>query len=374
MPEYKIVEVRSRRDLRRFVRFPDILYKDCPQYVPAMHSDQIKSLTKVAPLQYCSAKQWLALDADGKVVGRIAAMVNPRYNERYSTRRARFGWFDVIDDLEVARLLLNTAEKWALEQGMDEVHGPLYYNTLGKQGMLTEGFDNIPPFNCIYNYPYYNDFMQALGYEKECDWVQYAIEEVAHLPEKTYRVANIVRERYNLHVGSIDRLKKDPVMVKKFFDMYSRSFAETVYNFVPFTDEEIAEEAKSTLAFVSDKASCILMDENEEPVAFGILFPSISKALQKARGRLFPFGWIHLLRAMHHYEVCDLMLNGAAPEWQNKGVSAVYFCDLSVKAQHNGLKIAICNPQIETNSAVNIWNSFQHTMFMRRRCYIKKIR
>ncbi len=372
MPDYKILEVKNRKDLKRFVKFPDELYKNCPQYVPALHSDQMKSLTKVAPLSYCTAKQWLALDGN-RVVGRICGVVNPRYNERYGTRRARFGWFDVIDDIEVARLLLKTAENWALEQGMDEIHGPLYYNTLGKQGMLTEGFDNIPPFNCIYNYPYYNDFVTALGYEKECDWVQYAIEEVAHLPEKTYRVSDIVKQRYNLHVGSIDKLKKDPAQVKKFFDMYNRSFAETVYNFVPFTDEEIAEEASSTLAFVSDKASCILMDENEDPVAFGILFPSISKALQKARGRIFPFGWIHLLKAMHHYEICDLMINGAAPEWQNKGVSAVYFCDLSVKAQKNGLKVAICNPQIETNSAVNIWNSFPHSLFMRRRCYIKKI-
>ena len=161
MHDYKIIEVTTRRDLKRFISFPDKLYKDCPQYVPALHSDQVKSLTKVSTLSYCSRKMWMVLDA-GKVAGRICAMVNPRYNDRYNTRRARFGWFDTINDIEVARLLISTAEAWAREQGMNEIHGPLYYNTLGKQGMLIEGFENTPPFNCIYNYPYYQTLIEEL--------------------------------------------------------------------------------------------------------------------------------------------------------------------------------------------------------------------
>ena len=138
METYRIVEVTTRKDLRRFVEFPDRLYRDCPQYVPALHADQIKSLTKVSTLRYCTRKMWLAFRGN-EVVGRICGMVNPRYNELYNKKRARFGWFDTINDLEVARLLLGTAEAWAKEQGMDEIHGPLYYNTLGKQGMLVEG-------------------------------------------------------------------------------------------------------------------------------------------------------------------------------------------------------------------------------------------
>ena len=172
---YQVKEVVSKRDLKRFVRFPDRLYRECPQYVPALHADQVRSLTRVSTLSYCSRKMWLVLDGK-EVAGRICAMVNPRYNERYGTRRARFGWFDTVDDFEVARLLLGTAEAWAREQGMDEIHGPLYYNTFGKQGMLIEGFDNIPPFNCLYNFPYYNDFVTRLGYGKECDWLQYRID------------------------------------------------------------------------------------------------------------------------------------------------------------------------------------------------------
>ncbi len=372
MEEYRIVEVTTRRDLRRFVKFPDRLYRDCPQYVPALHADQIKSLTKVSTLRYCTRKMWLAFRGN-EVVGRICGMVNPRYNELYNKKRARFGWFDTINDLEVARLLLGTAEAWAKEQGMDEIHGPLYYNTLGKQGMLVEGFDNIPPFNCLYNFPYYADLVTALGYEKECDWLQYKMVANEGVPDKVHRVAGMLKERYHLHEGSFDQLKKDKKMVDYFFKVYNESFASSVYNFIPFTQEEIDEEAASVLPFVNDKVSSIVLDENNELVAFGIAFPSISKALQKARGRLFPFGWFHLWRAMHHFETVDLMLNGAVPKWQNTGVSAIYHCLMADKYSARNTRWAISNPQIETNSAVNAWNKYEHEPYMRRRCFVKKI-
>lgn len=372
MPDYRIQEVRNRRELLQFVRFPDRLYRDCPQYVPALHGDQVRSLTRVAPLKYCTRKMWMVRDG-GRVVGRICAMVNPRYNERYGRKRARFGWFDCIDDIEVARLLLGTAEAWAKEQGMDEIHGPLYYNTFGKQGMLVEGYGNIPPFNCLYNFPYYNDFVTALGYTKECDWLQYKMVADHGVPDKARRVSRIVRERYELHFGSISELKKDKELVRKFFRVYNESFSQTVMNFIPLTDEEIEEEAASVMPFISDKASSLLLDGNGEIAAFGISFPSISRALQKAKGRLFPFGWWHLLRALRDYETTDLMVNGAAPDWQNKGVSAVYYEDMADKARKIGNRWAISNPQIESNSAVNIWNSYEREPFMRRRCYLKQI-
>ena len=369
---FNVQEVKTKAELMRFVKFPDTLYKDCPQYVPALHIDQVHSLTKCASLLYCKRKMWLALDGR-KVVGRICAIINPRYNERYGTKRVRFGWFDCINDIEVARLLIGTAEKWAREQGMTEIHGPLYYNTLGKQGMLVEGYENIPPFNCLYNFPYYNDLVTALGFEKECDWVQFKMVANHGVPDKARRVAKLVEERYNLHFGSLDELRKDKKMVHKFFRVYSDSFSETVYNFIPFTDEEIEEEARMSRRFISDKVSCVVLDEHDEIVAFGISFPSISKALQKARGRIFPVGWYYLMKAMKNFEVTDLMINGAVPEWQNKGVSAVYYKEMADKAAKIGNRWAISNPQVESNSAVNIWNSYEHEPFMRRRCYIKKI-
>jgi len=373
MADYKLVEVSGTKDLKEFICFPDELYKDCAQYVPALHKAEMRNLTADAALEYCTHKMWMVKQGK-KVVGRICAMINPRYNELYGKKCCRFGWFDTIKDFEVAKLLIETAEKWALENGMDTIHGPLYYNTLGKQGMLVEGYENIPPFNCLYNYSYYNDFVQQLGFEKECDWVQYKMVANHGVPEKARRLAGLLTERYNLHFGSLDKLKKDPEMVRKFFRLYSDSFSKTVYNFIPFTDAEIEQEAAEVMPYISDKASCLLLDENNDIVAFGISFPFISKALQKAKGKMFPFGWFHLLKAMHNFETTDLMINGAVPEWQNKGVSAVYYKEMGDRAIKCGMRWAISNPQIENNSAVNIWNSYEHEPYMRRRCYIKKIK
>ena len=377
MHEYKVVEVTTRKQLMMFIKFPDELYKDCKQYVPALHREQIYSLTKVSSLKYCSRKMWMVLDygtgSKGKVVGRICGMINPRYNEKYGTKRARFGWFDTINDIEVAGLLVSTAERWAEEQGMNEIHGPLYYNTLGKQGMLVEGFDNIPPFNCIYNYPYYNELIESLGFVKECDWLQYKMVADRGVPEKVTRIAGMLKQRYNLHEGSIKRLKRDKKMIKHFFDVYNDSFADSVYNFIPFTDEEVQEEAKAAMKFLNDRTSVIILDDNNRPVAFGIAFPTISRALQKAKGKLFPFGWYHIWKAAHTLDTVDLMLNGAVPEWQNTGVSAVYHCAISERCIKYGTHWAIANPQIESNGAVNVWSRYEHELFMRRRCYVKTI-
>ncbi len=372
MADYKIIEVSEKHDIRRFIRFPDELYRGCPQYVPALHSDEMFLLTGVSTLSYCQRKMWLAL-SQGKVVGRICAIINPRYNEIYHTKRARFGWFDCIDDFEVAKLLISTAEKWAKEQGMTQIHGPLSYNTLGRQGLLAEGFEYVPPFNCPYNYPYYDDFISSLGFEKECDWVQYRMVANHGVPDKARRVARMLQEKSKLHFVDIDTLKKDPEWVLRFFKAFNDSFTETVYGFVPLTDDEIRDEAGRVLRFLNGKSSCMLMDEKDEIVAFGISFPSISAALQKAKGSLFPFGWIHLLKAKYNYELTDLMVHGAVPEWQNTGVSSVYYKEMGDKAIRIGNRWAISNPQIEDDSAANIWNCYEHEPYMKRRCYIKDI-
>ena len=370
--KYTVAEVKTRKDLRKFIRFPDELYKNCEQYVPALHGDQRHSLTDVSTLRYCEHAMWLALDGN-KVVGRISAAINPRYNELYSKKRVRFGWFDTIDDFEVARLLISTAEAWAKDRGMTEIHGPLYYNTLGKQGMLVEGFENTPPFNCLYNYPYYNGFMDRLGFVKECDWIQYKVVADAGVPDKVTRIAGLLAEKYKISPVKISKLKKDKEKVRGFFKVYNETFAKSVYNFIPFTDEEIDEEAASMLPYVNDKTSTILADDNGEVVAFGICIPSISEGLKKAKGHLFPFGWIHLLKALRTYYVEDLMVNGVVEEWRSRGVSAIYYKELSAKSISNGTRWGITNPQIETNNAVNVWESYEHYPFMRRRCYIKNI-
>ena len=339
--QYSVREIRSRRDLRRFIAFPDRLYKACPQYVPALHGDQMHALTKAAPLQYCTRKLWLCEDEKGRIAGRICAIVNPRYNELYGKKRARFGWFDTIEDLEVARLLLGTAEAWAKEMGMDEIHGPLYYNTLGKQGMLVEGFENTPVFNTLYNYKYYNDFVTALGYGKECDWVESKVAADQGVPDQLARLAAVLMERHELHEAKISVLKKD---------------------------------SASVMRFLSDDLSTVLLDGQDRAVGFGIAFPDISKALQKARGHLFPFGWYHLAKALKDCSTIDLMVNGAAAQWRGTGISAVFHLLMSEKAARAGAKVALTNPQIESNSASFVWDKYASAEpYMRRRCYLKKI-
>lgn len=374
MQKFTVREVASKKDLKRFITFVDELYEGCDQFVPPLHKGQEHDLMKAAPLAYCTRKMWIAEDADGKVVGRICAMINPRYNEKYGTKRVRFGWFDLINDIEVARLLITVAEAWAKENGMDEIHGPLYYNTLGRQGMLIEGFDKLAPFSCLYNYPYYADLVQQLGFEKECDWVQYMMPADQGVEERMKAIADRMVKRYKLKVADFDKLKKDKVMVRKFFRIYNESFDGIVHNFIPFTDEEIEEECNQIMSQLSAKLCCVLMDEDDEVAAFGIATPCLSRAMQKAKGSLFPLGWWHVLKALRTYENIDLMINGAAPKWQNTGISAVFHGMMADQFKAAGCKWALANPQVETNLAVNVWERYDSKLWLRRRCWIKKIK
>ena len=374
MQKFVVKEVVTKKDLKRFITFVDTLYEGCEFFVPPLHKGQEYDLMKSPSLEYCMRTMWIVEDADGKVVGRICAMINPRYNEKYDKKRVRFGWFDLINDMEVARLLINAAEAWAKENGMDEIHGPLFYNTLGRQGMLVEGFDKLAPFSCLYNYPYYVDLVQQLGFEKECDWLQYMMRADQDVEPRMKAIAERLMQRYKLKVADFDKLKKDPEIVKKFFRMYNDSFDGHVYNFIPFTDAEIQAEAEQILPQLDSKLCCVLMDEDDEVAAFGIAIPCLSKAMQKANGSMFPFGWYHVLKALKNYENVDLMINGAAPKWQNTGISSVFHCMMSQQFKKAGSKWALANPQIETNLAVNVWERYESELWLRRRCWIKKIK
>ena len=370
----EIREVKTRRDLRKFISFPDRLYAKCPQYVPALHADQMNMLTKDAALEYCEHKMWIAVDGRGNVYGRICAMINPHYNERYGTRHCRFGWFDVVEDYELALNLIRTAERWAKSKGMTRIHGPLSYNTLGKQGMLVEGFENVPQANTIYNFAYYPEFLERMGFVKECDWLQYKILQT----EATDRVRNIaarLKERYKLHSEDMDKIKNDPERVKQFLHAYNEIFSRSVYNFIPFTEAEMEQEAKASLSMIRSDYCTVLCEENGDIAAFGICFPSLSAALQKAKGHMFPTGWYHLLKALKSDDnpVADLMIMGGAEKWEGKGITALIHCDLEEKFRKLHIEYNITNPQIETNKAVNVWSTYSNEPYMRRRCYIKDI-
>ena len=374
MQKFVVKEVVTKKDLKRFITFVDKLYEGCEYFVPPLHKGQEYDLMKSPSLEYCRRKMWIVEDVSGQVVGRICAMINPRYNEKYDKKRVRFGWFDLINDIEVARLLIETAEAWAKENGMDEIHGPLFYNTLGRQGMLVDGFDKLAPFSCLYNYPYYVDLVQQLGFEKECDWLQYMMRADQDVEPRMKAIADRLMQRYKLRVADFDKLKKNEQTVKDFFRIYNESFDGRVYNFIPFTDAEIEAEMEQILPQLNSKLCCVLMDENDEVAAFGISIPCLSRAMQKAKGSMFPFGWYHVLKALRNYKNVDLMINGAAPKWQNTGISAVFHGVMSEQFKAAGSEWALANPQIETNLAVNVWDRYESKLWLRRRCWIKKIK
>ena len=238
--------------------------------------------------------------------------------------------------------------------------------------MLVYGFEAIPPINCLYNYPYYAPTMEALGFEKEVDWLQYEMNASQEIPEKVKRINKLILEKYKLRIFDFKNKKVKKRLAAKFFATYNESF-KTVHNFIPLTNDEIKSEASLYLRMISKHLCCFVLDTQDNIVGFAICFPFLSKGFQKAKGRLFPFGWFHILKAFFWYDTIDLMMNGAHPEWKNKGVSSIYHVYLNDSFIKRKIKTGISNPQVETNVAVNVWGAYDNREFMRRRCYIKNI-
>lgn len=372
-----IKEVTTDKQFRQFYKFQNRLYRKCRYYVPTLDLDQKHSLKEDPALLYCKRKLFLAYNDKGKVVGRVQGIINPRYNDYYSLKRVRFGWFDFEEDPSIAEALIDAVQKWGKEEGMTEIHGPLAYNTLGRQGMLVEGFDKEPQVNCLYNYPYYVDYMQKMGFEKECDWIQYEMDPGQGLPEKLGRISKLLIERYGLQVLKIRQVKKDKALKEKllaqFFKIYNESF-KAVHNFIPLTKEEETEMGNHYFSYLKEGLTCMVLDKDGNLAAFGVSVPSLSRAFKRARGKLFPIGWIFILLAFWRYKKVDLMLLGSAPEWHSKGLSAIFHTKMETNYYKKKLKSAISNPQIDTNiAAIKVWDSYKKEFYMRRRCWIRSI-
>mgnify|MGYP002516429483 CR=1 FL=1 len=370
-----IKKVSSSSELKKFIRFNYELYKENPFSVPDLYDDMLNTFSreKNAAFEFCDADYFLAYK-DGKLVGRVAAILNKRANETWGKKEVRFGWVDFVNDMEVSDALFKAVEAWGKERGMTSMVGPLGFTDFDAEGMLVEGFEQLSTMATIYNFPYYPQHMEKLGFEKECDWIQYRMPADQGVDEKMEAIAERMMGRYKVHKADFDKLKKDPESIAKFFKAYNESFDGIVYNFVPFTEEEIAEEVKQIMGQLDSRLCCVLMDEDDEVAAFGISTACVSRAMQKAKGRLFPFGWYHVLKAPNDFEHVDLMIQGAAPKWQNTGISAVFHSMMARQYKDCGAKWALANPQIETNTAVNVWARYEHELWMRRRCWIKRIR
>lgn len=370
----EIREVKTSSDWRKFIQFPNMLFRGNPYYIPALTSDEKDTLfyDRNPAYSYCEAKFWLAM-REGQVVGRIGAIINKKAIKRWNSKSIRFGWFDFIEDIEVARALIHEAEKYAISKGLETIHGPLGFTDMDKECWVIEGFENQQNISTIYNPPYYIDFIKELGFVVDCEWRQYKMPASQVIPEKVKRIQSVICERYKVKLIEFKRRKELNPYLKKFFYALNDSFSP-LYGFVPLSDDEIDIYVKKYISFLDPELVKFVVDEHDDIIGFAVAMPSLTSAFQKAKGRMLPTGWYHLLKGLRHYDDIDLLLNGVRPEWHNKGIHSLYHTALNETAIKKGLKTAYTNPQIIGNKAVMVWESqYQCEPTFRRAVFSKKI-
>jgi GNAT superfamily N-acetyltransferase len=369
-----IKKVSTKSDLKKFIRFNYEFYKDNPYSVPDLYSDMVDTLSreKNAAFEFCEADYFLAY-RDGKIVGRVAAIINHRANETWQKKIVRFGWIDFVDDAEVSDALIDTVKAWGRERGMQEIEGPLGFTDMDSEGMLIEGFDQLSTMATIYNYPYYPEHMERMGFEKSADWVEMKIYIPDAIPEKHKRISDIIQRKYNLRVRKLTD-KKDVIksgVAHDIFRLINDAYAP-LFGFSRMTEAQIDQYVNVYIPVLDLRMVTLVETEEGEIVAVGISMPSLSEALQKAKGKIFPFGWYHLLKALkwNRPKVLDLLLVAVRPDYQSKGVNALLFTDLIPVYQEMGFEYAESNPELEDNGRVqNQWQYFKTEQHKRRRCF-----
>ena len=374
----EIKRVTTRSDLKRFIRFNYEFYKDNKYSVPDLYDDMLHTFSpkRNAAFEFCEADYFLAY-REGKIVGRVAAIINHRANEQWDKKTVRFGWIDFIDDQEVSRALIETVKQWGRERGMDTIEGPLGFTDMDAEGMLIEGFDQLSTMATIYNYPYYPVHMERLGLEKSADWVEMKIFVPDEIPEKHKRISDIIARKYNLHIRKLTSKKevRESGIGHQIFRLINDAYAP-LFNFSRMTERQIDQYVNMYVPVLDLRMVSIVENEQNEIVAVGISMASLSEALQKAKGRLLPFGWFYLLKALFwkRPKMLDLLLVGVRPDYQNKGVNALLFTDLIPVYQQLGFEYAESNPELELNEKVqNQWQYFKTEQHKRRRCFKAQI-
>lgn len=381
MSSIQIKRVETKKDLKRFIEFHYDLYKGNPYDVPNLYSDEVKTLSKNknAAFDFCEAEYYLALK-EGKIVGRVAAIINHKANEKWKKKDVRFGWIDFIDDIEVSRALFKAVEDYGRKKGMDDIVGPLGFTDMDPEGMLTWGFDKLGTMATIYNYEYYPQHMEKLGgWKKDNDYVEYYLVVPEKSPEKYTKIAEMVEKRYNLHVRKLT--KKDIFQGgygKKLFDLINLTYSD-LYGFSELTDRQIDQYVKMYFPLADLNLVTVIEDGNKDNqlAGLGITIPSLSHALQKCRrGRLFPFGWWHLLRAIkfHKTDGVDLLLMGFLPEYRAKGANALLFADLIPRYVNYRFKWGETQVEMESNEGVQSqWGPLDPINHKKRRCYRRSL-
>lgn len=375
MIEIKTIEP-TKANLRDFTRFQIDLYDGNPYFVPPLITDDVDTLSpEVNPaFDFCEAVYFMAY-RDGKPVGRIAGILNKQVNEHHNTANARFGFIDFIDDPEVSEALLKAVEDWARQKGMKKLIGPLGFTDLDHEGMLVEGFQELSTMATIYNHAYYPEHLEKLGYKKESDWVEFIIDVPDAIPEKMNRIAELVKKKYGLKVLKYDSRKRIKAEYgRALFHLINDSY-DGLYEYSHLTEKQIDYYIKLYLDLLDLDLVTLIVDKEGKLVGVGISMPSMSVALQKSKGKLFPLGWWHLLKGLKgKNDRVDLLLVAVKPEFQNKGVNALLFQDLIPYYQRNGYKWAESNPEMETNAKVQSqWEYFNYRQHRRRRSFYKNL-
>ena len=370
----EIKKVTTKSDLKHFIRFNYEFYKNNPYSVPDLYDDMVNTFSpkKNAAFEFCEADYFLAL-RDGNIVGRVAAIINKRANETWKKQTVRFGWIDFIDDMEVSTALINTVKAWGKERGMTEIEGPLGFTDMDAEGMLVEGFDQLSTMATIYNYPYYPVHMEKLGLVKSSDWVEMKIYVPDQIPEKHLRISRIISQKYNLHVRKIKSKKeiRETGIAHEIFRLINESYAP-LFGFSKMSERQIDQYVNMYVPVLDLRMVSIVENEQNEIVAVGISMASLSRALQKAKGKLLPFGWFYLLKALFlkRPKVLDLLLVAVRPDYQGTGVNALLFTDLIPVYKQLGFEYAESNPELELNDKVqNQWQYFKTEQHKRRRCF-----
>jgi len=373
----EIKQVKTRKELKKFIQFGTDLYKDNPYFCPPLVFDELNTFNpkKNPAHKVCEHIIYLAYQND-KVVGRICGIINHRANEHWQNKRVRFGWFDFIDDLEVSKALLDAVKIWGKDRGMDEMNGPVGFTDLDHQGLLIEGFEYNSPMASLYNFPYYIKHFENYGLIKDADWIEYRVFIPDGVPEKMQRVANIVMEKYKLKVAKVRNAKE---LLKRFgytfFDVVDEAY-KPLYNYQPLTFEQKKYYSDMYFPLINYDFATIVVNEKDEIVGVGVGMPNISEPLRKCKGKLFPFGWFHILKALKakKFKYFDLLLIAVRPDYQNKGVNSLFFYDQIKYFIQYGVEHSETTSILETNSKNQAnWEYFENQQHKRRRAYIMEL-
>ncbi|SEF46329.1 hypothetical protein SAMN05421847_0061 [Halpernia humi] len=374
MSALTLKEVNTSQDLLKFVKFPMDLYKNNSCYVPPLINDEMKvwDPSDNGAFLYCEAKQFLAIMGN-KVVGRIAVIFNKKEAEELGISKIRFGWLDFIDDITVSKALIDKAIEFAKEKNINKIEGPMGFTNLDKSGMLTMGFDKLATMIGLYNFPYYAEHLEKLGLKKEKEWVEFEMRFPENLPDKVEKFSRLIKEKYKLNVIQFKSKEDIKPYIDPMFKLLDQTY-NSLSTYTPITKEQIQTYKEKYFPFIDKNYIICVEDENHELVAFAVTMPSYSKALQKANGKMWPFGWYYFWQATRKNDSANFYLIGIQPEYQRRGVTAIIFKEIYERFTKMGIVYAETNPELEENKSVQVlWQDYNPVNHKRRRTYSKEI-